>query len=288
MKTAKQLCVDLRKKDFTLPEIVKLTGLAKSTVYVHIHNVPLSNIKKRQISAANALRARRIAANRRGISARLFKKFDCWNSHIVSLVSHLIFDGEIRKNGCIYNNRSQSLLNRVERYMKELYAIKPKRYTDIASGVSRISYYNVSLAAYIREKADELLGNITNMPKEFQKEFLRSFFDDEGCIDFRHDRGNRRIRGYQKNTDILKIVRVLLTELGIQSRIQLPNEIVIVGKDNLIKFQKEIGFSPGVRINGKRSNSIWKQSLEKREILRRAIASYKPIGSNGVHRTPGA
>ncbi|OGG72878.1 hypothetical protein A3A38_01555 [Candidatus Kaiserbacteria bacterium RIFCSPLOWO2_01_FULL_53_17] len=77
----------------------------------------------------------------------------------------------------------------------------------------------------------------------------------------------------------------MLSDFNIESRIQLPNEIVSVGKENLLKFEKEIGFSPGVRINGKRSNSIWKQSLEKREILRRAIASYKPVGSNGVHRT---
>ncbi len=288
MKTSKQICVGLRKRDHTLSEIVKITGLAKSTVHFHIQNLPLSRAKQLEISMATASRARHMAAKRRGISARHFKKFNHWNSGLVSLVSHLMFDGEIRKNGCIYNNRNVSLLNRVENYMKEIYTIAPKRYTDTVTGVSRISYYNVSLAEYIKEKSTELLHNIPLMPQSFKRTFLLSFFDDEGCIDYNWHRKHRRIRGYQKNVDVLNIVRELLRDFEIISRIQLPNEILIVGKVNLIKFQKEIGFSPGVRINGKRSNSIWKKSLEKREILRRAIASYKPVGSNGVHRTPQA
>lgn len=172
--------------------------------------------------------------------------------------------------------------------MKKIYAAKPRRYFNAHTGVSRISYFNVTLGAYMKDKSLELLRTVHTMSYECKRELLKSFFDDEGCIDFRPRRNNRKIRGYQKNVKILEIVKGLLLDFNIPSRIQLPNEIVIVGKDNLIKFQKEIGFSPGVRINGKRSNSIWKQSLEKREILRRAIASYKPIGSNGVHRTPGA
>jgi hypothetical protein len=122
------------------------------------------------------------------------------------------------------------------------------------------------------------------MQEEMRREFLRAFFDDEGCIDYNLDRGHRRIRGYQKNIEILGIVKKLLLDFQIEARIQPPNEILIIGKGNLVQFQKEIGFSPGVRINGKRSNSTWKQPLEKREILRRAIESYKPVGTPGVHR----
>lgn len=121
-------------------------------------------------------------------------------------------------------------------------------------------------------------------PREHKRAFLKAFFDDEGCMDFRPAHNHRIIRGYQKDIDTLRVVQVLLTDLGIPARVKAPNEVVIVGKSSLTKFQKEIGFSPGVRINGKRSNSIWKRSLEKREILHRAIASYKPAGSSGVHR----
>lgn len=226
-----------------------------------------------------------IAAKRRGVSARLFKQFTRWDERLVRLVSHFMFDGEIKQRGCVYNNRNMTLLDRVERYMRDIYPIEPKRHFNKLTGVSRICYYNVSLGAHIKEKSSELQQNIRTMPKSLKREFLQAFFDDEGCIDFRRERNHRRIRGYQKNIEILKIVQGLLRDFEIASRIQLPNEILIVGKEHLEKFQKEIGFSPGVRINGNRSNSIWKQSLEKREILSRAIESYKPIGSSGVHRT---
>jgi len=285
MNAFKQQCIELRRQDYTLPEIVKITGRPKTSVHFHIQGLPLSDQKQQDIRAANASRARQMARKRRGVSARLFKRFISWNKDLVCLVSHLVFDGEIRHEGCIYNNRNMALLDRVEDCMKTIYSLEPKRYINTFTGVSRISYFNVSLGAYIKEKSTELLGGIKTLPKELKREFLRSFFDDEGCIDYRPDRNHRRIRGYQKNVDILLLIQELLTDFGINSSIKRPNEIVIVGKDNLMKFQREINFSRGVRINGKRPNSIWKQSLEKRLILRKAIASYKPVGSNGVHRS---
>lgn len=288
MNSFKQQCIDLRKRDFTLPEIVRMTGRPKTSVHFHIQDIPLSNLKRKKVRAARALQARLLAGKRRGVSARLFKRFASWNTELVCLVSHLIFDGEIKHGGCVYNNRNMALLDRVGQCMKIMYPIEPKRYIDRRTGVSRISYYNVTLAVYMKEKSIILLDQIKILPKELRREFLRSFFDDEGCMDYRPDRNHRRIRGYQKKVKILEIVRSLLSDFDIESRIQLPNEIVIVDKENLSRFEREIGFSPGVRINGKRSNSIWKKSLEKREILRRAIESYKPVGSNGVHRSSSA
>lgn len=283
MNAFKQQCIALRKQDFTLPEIVKITGRPKTSVHFHIQDLPLSDLKLQKIRRANAMRIRQIALKRRGVSARLFQKFTTWNEELVCLVSHLLFDGEIKRGGCIYNNRNAALLNRVESCMKKIYPLEPKRYMDKFTGVGRISYFNVSLGDYMREKSLQLLREIITLPKHLKREFLLSFFDDEGCIDYRPDKNHRRIRGYQKNVEILKIIRALLRDFSIESHIQLPNEIVIAGKKNLTQFQKEIDFSPRVRINGNRSNSIWKQSLEKRLILRKAIASYKPVGSNGVH-----
>ncbi len=63
--------------------------------------------------------------------------------------------------------------------------------------------------------------------------------------------------------------------MGINARVVKPNEVVIVGKENLIRFEREINFSPGVYMNGKRSNSRWKKHIEKRELLKRAIKSFK-------------
>ena len=71
------------------------------------------------------------------------------------------------------------------------------------------------------------------------------------------------------------LVQKLLKDFQIPSAIHKPNEVVIMSKVNLEKFRKEINFSPGVFINGNRSNSIWKKSLEKRYLLDQAIKSFK-------------
>ena len=267
-----------------MPEIVRITGRPKTSVHFHIRNIPLSDAKLRLISESNAIRAREIAHKRRGLSTRNFRKFTRWNADTISLVAHFLFDGEINHSGCIYNNRNQALIQHVENCMENIYNLEPKRYKNYMTGVFRISYFNVSLAAYIKEKSVELLGTVTRFSKDMKREFLKSFFDDEGCMDFRAKRNLRQIRGYQKRVSVLYLIQDLLRDFDIDSRIVLPNEIVVTGKANLLKFQKEINFSCGVRINGNRPNSIWKQSLEKRVLLERAINSFKPIGSNGVHR----
>lgn len=159
--------------------------------------------------------------------------------------------------------------------MADIYDAPPREYEDKETGVKRVAYYNVALGAYLLQKSDELVRDIGWFPLELQREFLRAFFDDEGCMDFRPLRNVRQIRGYQNEPKLLEAVRTLLARFGIHSRVIKPNEVVISGKENLQRFKEEINFSPGVCINGNRSNSIWKRSLEKRILLDRALNSFR-------------
>lgn len=159
--------------------------------------------------------------------------------------------------------------------MQDLYDFEPKRYANSTTRVVRLAYNNVALEAYLQEKGRDLLTEIELFPLELQREFVRAFFDDEGCVDFRPYSRKKRVRGYQKDVSVLKKVQSVLTSFNISSRVVMPNEVVISGKENLIRFEKEINFSKGVRVNGNRSNSIWKEHLEKRVLLRRAIESFK-------------
>lgn len=272
--TFKARCQLLRKRGCTLNEIVSATQRSKTTVYFHIKNIPLSRKRRREINRANSLRVIEFSRGRKGKSSRAFRQFHAWNKHMVSLLAHLLFDGEITYNGCIYNNRSISLINNVELAFTIIYDYPPIYWVN-KDNVLRISYNNVALAAYIREKAQQLLNEIESLPIELQQVFLKAFFDDEGCISFEPKRGKRAVRGYQHNKTTLHIVRNLLKIFGIASKIQGSVEIVITGRNNIKRFAQEINFSPGVCVNGNRSNSTWKQSLEKREILRRALASYQ-------------
>ena len=274
MKPFKERCIELRKQDKSIIEIMRITGRAKSSIHTHIKNIPLSDKRVQQYKVAAGKRIRKFALARKGKSTRPFKRFEKWTPDTVLLVAHLIFDGEIRHGG-IYNNRSEMLIKRVEYCMRSLYDFEPTRYKNILTGVSRISYYNVELAIFLKQKANELVKSIKKMPIRLKSEFLRAFFDDEGCMDYRPQSGRRQIRGYQKDVRILKLARALLTDLNIDSRVVEPNEIVVAGKENLMRFEKEINFSHGVYMNGDRSNSRWKKHIEKRELLRQAIKSFK-------------
>ena len=270
-----EFCIKLRKKGCTLPEIMRITGRPKTSIYFHIRAIPLSASKRRSIREASGKRIREFSIARKGKSERSFHMFDTWNKDNILLLGHLLFDGEITKGKCSYNNRSQALITRVEDLMHTVYDFEPKTYQNKLTGVFRISYYNVALAGYLRNRARDLLRNIKKLPLDLKREFLRAFFDDEGCMDFRPKTNRREVRGYQKNVQILRTVKKILHDFNIESRTVPPNEVVVSGKGNLCLFEQQINFSAGIYMNGNRSNSRWKKHIEKRKLLRMAIESFK-------------
>lgn len=274
-QTFKEEIVALRKQDKSIVEIMKITGRAKTTIYPYIRGIPLSATRTALYKAESGKRIRKFAIARKGKSRRTFTSFGIWTPGNVLLLGHFIFDGELLRGKCVYNNRSEALLSRVEKHMKKYYAYPPTRYTNPLTGVGRISYHNVALGNYMQQKAHKLLKEIPVLSLRLQKEFLRAFFDDEGCMDFRPQGNRRKIRGYQKDISVLQLVQTLLENIDIPSRIEAPNEVTISGKENLSRFEKEINFSLGVYMNGNRTNSRWKKNLEKRQLLRMAIESFK-------------
>ena len=254
---------------------MEITGRGKSTVYHHIKDTPLSATKQKQIAKESSVRAIALAATRKGVAARPFTPFSVWTPQRVLLVAHLIFDGEIMRSKCIYHNRSAALRDRVTTLMRELYQYPPSLNTNTKTGVTRVQFFNVALAVFLHTKATELLESIELAPRVQKKEFLRAFFDDEGCMDFRPQSAKRTIRGYQNDQQILSCIKDLLQDFSIEAQVRKPNEVVIAGKENLLQFQKTINFSKGVCINPNRTNSIWKKNLEKRQLLTMAIDSYQ-------------
>ena len=193
---------------------------------------------------------------------------------MVFLVSHLMFDGEIMKKKCVYTNGSEVLVNRVQEHLGKICSRRP--HVLHRRGLITIRYGNSVLADFLYQKSKELVGNIDNLPPELQRAFLRSFFDDEGCISYEISRKERRVRGYQQDLEILYLIQKLLRNFGIESVIrEKSGEIVVSRRENLIRFREQINFSPGVYINGLRKNSVHKKSLEKRKLLDMAIDSYQ-------------
>jgi len=264
-------CRTLRRREFTLGEIIKVTGLPKTTIYGYIRDIPSSPVLKEKIKRENTKRLIEFTKKRKRVVARP----EGWSPKLISLVAHFMFDGEIRdNNGCVYQNRNMVLINQVRNFMKEIFKLKPINRFYPETGVHRISYFYVDLANYIKKKSQKLKRYIKNTSLSEKKIFLRAFFDDEGSVYLW--RNHRKVRGYQNSLEILKLIQKLLNDFDIKNRIEEKGkEIVISGKENLIKFRDQVNFSKGIFINPNRKNSIWRQKLEKREILNRAINSYK-------------
>lgn len=269
--------IQMRIDGFTLGEITSKTGLSKTTIFHHIKFIPKSDTLKKKIRTISQILQKKQADFRRGKSVKnyIFKKPKKWTPNFVNLVSHFLFDGRITHATCLYYNRNKILIDNIIFQMKNILNIDDYKIYQDRNNVTRLAYHNVEVALFIRQKADELLKYIISGSRQEKISFLQSFFDDEGCVDFKITKNRRGVRGYQHSLSILNIVRRLLEDVGIRGVVDKKYfEIVISKKENLVKFQKLINFTAGVTVNGARSNSIWKKSLEKREILKMAVDSY--------------
>lgn len=271
-----QRVVQMRNNGLTLGEIGVRTGLSKTTIFYHIQSIPKSDFLIQKLRLITLTKQRILAEQRRGKSTKtyLFIKPQIWSIEFVNLVAHFLFDGRITRTSCIYYSRNSVLRNMIKKNMERIMSINDYKIYDSPGGVKRVCYFNVEVASFIRQKADELLNYILFAPNSHKISFLQAFFDDEGCITFTGKK--RLIRGYQHSLPVLKLIKKLLADFYIDSRIdEKYYELYISKRHNLLKFQKLINFTPEVRVNGGRSNSIWKKSLEKRKILNIALDSYK-------------
>ena len=216
----------------------------------------------------------RVNGQRRGIArSGPLKIKPRWSAQLVHLIAHLMFDGRIDRWGCYYYNRSASQLEHVQRLLQQLYGVSP-RIKWRSSGVGSVICYHVELAARLQSQAQTLSTHIATAPQGWRRPFLKAFFDDEGHIYFNGSK--RRVRGTQKDPKRLSVIKRLLAKETIGSRLDIKASAVeISGRENLERFQERIDFSSGIRVNPARSNARWHQPLEKREILRLALASYR-------------
>lgn len=270
-------CRDLRSRGSSLGEIASLTNVPKTTVYDYVRDIILTDEQREQIEIRRKEQAKAKPNHRKGkcVSGRSILKPSFWSDDIVHIIAHFMFDGGIGKYGCRYYSKDKFQIVHVKNLVKKIFGINPlHRIRD--DGVRVLSFYNVELADYVKEKKKEIFHYIGNgAPKRQKKVFLQAFFDDEGNVYYKK-RDQRRIRGYQNSYLILKRIKGLLEDFGICGRInKAETEVEITGRSNLVKFWNEINFSSGIYMNPHRKNSIWKEKIEKREILELALKSYK-------------
>jgi len=269
-------CRELRRKGFSLGEIVSATRLPKTTVQGYVKDILLTNKQREKIEARRKQRLRSIPSPRKGkcVFGRSILRPKTWSNDLVHILAHFMFDGTIREDGCLYYSKDKFQILHLRKLVERIFDIKPLcRIRD--NGVKMLAFYNVELASYIKSRKRQIFHYIKNgAPKSQKRVFLQAFFDDEGNIYYKKD--TRRVRGYQDAPLILQLIRKLLKEFDIRSSINRKgSEIEISGRGNLEKFAKEINFSRRIYMNPDRENSIWNKRIAKRKILELAIQSYR-------------
>lgn len=214
-----------------------------------------------------------VNAKRRGQPLKPWSiKTPRWSSELVHLISHLSFDGRVDRYGCSYYSRNYGQARHVERLLRRLLGVRPRRRRR-DNGIWVVSYYNVKMAAWLQRREQQLL-RVVRAHDAWSREWLRAFFDDEGHIHF--SKQVRRVRASQYDSGVLRQAKASLKSLGIRSRLDIAARAVeIRGERDLQKFRRQINFSPGICINAHRKNGLWDYPFEKRVLLDKALASYQ-------------
>jgi len=113
---------------------------------------------------------------------------------------------------------------------------------------------------------------------KIKKEFLKVVFSAEGCVEFYENRYKSKNKvGLQRrvslscyNPHLLKQYSEILRSLGFKISIT-KTEIRIGGKNQLMKFKKEIGFLNNIYVS--RKSKYW-NGYDKKELLELVLSSY--------------
>jgi hypothetical protein len=181
------------------------------------------------------------------------------NLHKARIIAHLTGDGWLRTNRSEigYKNKNPFLINQFINDFKEVYGSNLEMYknnrngiTEITSGISSI-FNDLKRYGPFSSREWKIPKEILKSNNKIKIEFLKSIFDDEGCVDFRRDGKGylcRRITMTLTNESALKNIHSLLKNFNINSRIYKKSkydwfELYIGGQKNLTNFKNKVGFS---------------------------------------------
>jgi DNA-binding CsgD family transcriptional regulator len=264
----------LRRDGLSIGQIARRLQLAESTIHRYVGDIPLTRAQCRRLQQHWQRRMAQVNHLRRGIALKHIEfRRPRWSARLVHLVSHLSLDGRIDRYGCHYYNREKSAVSHVQTLLQRLLGVEAKVRRRV-NGIYVASFFHVEVAAGLADRERELLNMVARHPL-WQRVWLQALFDDEGHVHW--VKGRRRVRASQKDPAILRTAQDYLRRQDIDSRIDTAARAVeITGRRSLTRFANRVGFSRGLHVNPARRNGHWKTAWEKQDLLRMALASYKP------------
>lgn len=268
-------CIMLRQNGASIGFICKTVGMSKSSVFAIIRSIPLTSEQRHQLRNNTTEATIQSNRQRKGISYRnQINLFPTWNEQFIYHISHFFFDGSITPTSVSYYNRSEKLVFAQKEIIDNLFNLNGK-ITRRPNDVLALTYSSVEFASLIASYKKQIFKIIHSSPTHWKLGFLKSFFDDEGNIYISANGNKRKVRGYQYDISLLELIQCLLINFNITSRIDSAAKCVeITGRKNIANFAESINFSDGLTLNPNRKNSLYKQAIEKKDLLQRAIESY--------------
>ncbi len=202
------------------------------------------------------------------------------------LIAYLLSDGGIYKGGdnglyIFLTSKDKTLINDFKEILV-FYGLKP--YVRLSTRAYEIRVGNKKLAQKLLNKCKTFrtLKYSNNkypeieIPKEIltdkklAKEFLKVFASCEGYVKFNKRKWTtRRITIGCSHPELSNYLIQLIGLLGI-STTKRKTEVVISGKENIVKFQNEIGFIKGTKVQKGKFTG-----LDKEYVLHKMLDSYR-------------
>ncbi|MFH1181812.1 MAG: LAGLIDADG family homing endonuclease [Candidatus Woesearchaeota archaeon] len=195
-------------------------------------------------------------------------------SDFYKLIGYILSEGSKETNrgkqiGINFTNKNPLVLEEFCRLMKKVFGIKPYKQARIDEHGTRwmLRYTSRELAEFIRKACPSIIekANRKQVPQLAMKArkndvacMLTRLFEGDGHV----SKKERTIRiGYTTNSGVLaEQVQDLLLRFGIRSNItknKKTHKTLITGRDNLLKFNQNIGFV------SHKKNEIVREYLEK-------------------------
>jgi len=246
----------LRRRGYSYKDISKIVKVSVGSVYNYAYKLKLTKeAKKRLMTKMN-----------KGKKRRHITKPSKLNKKLIRIMGHCFFDGSVNIDGIRYTNVSRELINQFAHDVKSVFKINP---SNIISSKKKHECFTVCFN--YRELADFLFSftkSYSTSSKECEIpeivfnsssneicEFLRTFWEDEGCI-----KSDGTICGKIKSRKIANQLLLLHKLIGIETylRKDITNEAyeIIVKRNvkNLKNFINLVGFKNSLVCRGKYSN----------------------------------
>ncbi len=216
-----KIICSLREKGNSYFEISKKLSIAKSTAYKYSKDILLSRKAIARINKninKNSIRFVKNYAVEKKLNKNIF-----WSLETARVIAHCIFDGSVTSDAIKYTNSSYELIQQFIQDIKKISDMKP---TNIYT--TKGKYFNKFQVAFCSKRlCNELFNysksfnstsNLTIIPKlvfnsedKIIIEFLRAFWEDEGCITYKGE-----LLARLKNKGLIKQLSSLHNLLGIE------------------------------------------------------------------------